>query len=156
MIPIIVEQALAVGGQFNGTAPTGNPTDQDGVRAYPPEIGVAGGRFMAGPPVDVPGLPASTRREMELGNPRRFLTVQRVILDMTGLPVGGTWDLRIRSAGGMDVLWVTGGVTEYVLTDPDALRLAPDEWLELTTSAAATGACLARITFEKIVAYPNP
>jgi hypothetical protein len=151
MIPIVIEQSLDVRGQFDGTMPSAAPTDQDGVRIYPAETGIAGGRFRAGAKFEVAG---GTVREMELGTSLYFRTVQRVILDMTGLPVGGTWELRIKSVGGMDVLWLNGGVVEYILSDPDHIRLAPDEWLELTTSIAATGPCLARITFERILAYP--
>lgn len=138
--PVIVEQSLAAGGQWDGSRPSGTFTDVDGVRIYAAEAAVAGGRFKAGELEDIAGAMFAT----EFDTPHRYLLIERVILDMTGLAGAATWNVEIVTAAGTRILWLTGaGGNFFVLTNE--LKLGPDEWIELTTSVAAAAACVARI-----------
>ena len=141
--PVVVEQSLAVGGQFNGTIPSAAPpADVDGVRIYPAENAPNGGRFKWGPTIDVGGV----ARELEFGEPASYNVVERVIADFVGLPGGATWTIEIVNVAGRRVTWLSGAPGDAVYSGDDTeLILAPDEWLELSTSAVATGACFIRV-----------
>jgi hypothetical protein len=123
---ICVEQRVPVGGQFNGTEPTTTPADTDGVRIYPPCA--TGGKF------DFIGLaPAAFRKE-------RFWSIERVVADLRGIPVMGTYSLFIVTTSGKLVLWMTGGPSQVVFSQTrDGLALMNDEHLQLFTSAPTVG-----------------
>ena len=154
--PVVIEQSLVAGGRWNGTKPSQDVSSTDqGVWIYPAENGLNGGRFEGGPPYDDGGTPAQ-ERDMELGEPKQYLVIERAMIDATGLPGGSTWTVEIVSAAGKRWLWITGGVTTTIYSGTSTfLYLAPDEHLELKCSAVATGPCAARIQARRLGAYPS-
>lgn len=153
--PVVIEQSLAAGGQFNGTAPSQPPSSQvQGVWIYPPEAAAAGGRFRAGSPYEggTPPVP----RDMELGQPEQYIIIERAIVQMNALGGGATWTLEIVNKAGKRALWITGGPSTTIYSGNDTLlMLAPDEWLELKTSAAAGGAVWCRIWARRAGVVPS-
>lgn len=154
--PVVIEQSLAVGGQFTGIAPSAAPSSQvQGVWIYPPEAGAAGGRFKAGPPYDDGGSPAQ-QRDMELGQPEQYIIIERVVVQMNALGGGSTWSLEIVNKAGKRALWINGGSSTTIYSGNDTLlMLAPDEWLELKTSAATLGAVWCRVWARRAGVYPS-
>lgn len=143
---IVVEQSLVAGGQWDGSRPSASATSiVDGVKIFPPEAGVAGGRFASGPIETNIGGPTINRSQtMEWDTPARYMLIERVTVDAMGLAGAATWSIEIVTAAGLRTLWLTGaGATVTLITDE--LKLAVDEHLELTTSVAAAGACMSRI-----------
>jgi hypothetical protein len=123
---ICVEQRVAIGGQFNGTEPTTTPVDTDGIRIYPPCA--TGGKFDP-----VGSVLAVFRKE-------RFWSIERIVADLRGIPVGGTYSLYIVTSSGKSVLWMTGGPTQVIYNQTrDGLSLMNDEHLQLFTSAPTVG-----------------
>ena len=153
--PVVIEQSLAAGGRFDGSAPTAPPIMDQGVWIYPPETALKGGRFACGPKYEDPG-PTPVERDMELGNPKQFITIVRVIVQMNALGAGFTWQLEIVNDAGKRALWIAGGPSTTIYSGNDTLlNLAPDEHLELTTSNPAAGACFCRIWTQRAGVYPS-
>jgi hypothetical protein len=153
--PIVIEQSLVLGGRFNGSAPSAPPTSQDqGVWIYPSEAGLNGGRFRGGPPYEA-GTPP-VKRDMELGEPAQFVVIERAIVNMNLLGGGATWSIEIVNAAGRRALWINGGSSTTIYSGNDTLlMLAPDEWLELTTSGVAGGVVWCRIWTRRAGVYPS-
>lgn len=153
--PVVIEQSVAVGGQFNGSVPSAPPTSNvQGVRIYPPEAGANGGRFAAGDKFEA-GTPP-VERDMELGEPKQYIVIERVIVQMNLLGGGATWGIEIVNDAGKRALWINGGPSTTIYSGDDTLLLlAPDEHLELTTSVAAGGACFCRVWARRAGAYPS-
>jgi hypothetical protein len=150
--PVVIEQSLVVGGRFMGTAPSAAPAMDQGVWIYPPESTPVGGRFRGGPPYDLAGV----SRDMELGNPKQYVVIERVIVQMNALGGGATWSLEVVNEAGKRALWINGGASTTIYSGNDTLlMLAPDEWLELKTSAASGGAVWCRVWARRAGVYPS-
>jgi len=91
---------------------------------------------------------------MPWGETEDYRIVEQMILDMTGLAGAQSWKVDIVSPTG-SVTWQSGagGVTLIVNGDDEHLLLAPDEWLEVSMSAAAAAACWVRIWSRRAKVY---
>jgi len=114
--PGIIDQEISAGGQWDGTVPPGAPTDDLGIRTFPPAV--TGGR------IDLPWASADSSFETYV--------IDKIMVDF-GL--SGTNSVEIVDAGSRKFVLASPGAGLYLFTGP--LELAWDEHIEITSLVSA-------------------
>lgn len=126
-----VEQSISAGGNWNDSVPTTDPVETNGVLAYPADT--VGGRF---------DISMFDFTEVVLWQ------IERITINFNGVAVKDVW---IRRPGGQDFyIFQSINAAENKLTITDIFKLAPDEYISVVSTGAAT-AMSARVVARPLV-----